>query len=798
MIQLSQKLKDLYVLLLQGGQSQEWSDTTIFNVALSANLKFLALFYFRSYPENKNIEAVFKQWIRSSNEFTKEKKISETENTFPHMILLSIDEIRLIKYISNDYWQTLIKQISQYTFTLVEKFQQPWDRDERISPEFLSILAEMVINEFEQDFSLTPKVSNRKVKGVYYSPWKIIRELTDRLLTTDNTSARVLDPSCGTGSFLVYAAERIFQNLQKNKNKTEIRVSTIIQNSIFGVDKSDLGTLVTKLRLLFWLLDKEPDFQIGNGSQVFSNIQRGNSLFGFISEDYDFELTQNLDMKYLQYLSSIPEKASNKKFLDKLDPSVVEFFHWASNYPEIIPEGGFDICLGNPPYGRSVLLPDEKKIIKLSYSSCKGRAAKKMSLNSAGAFIERAISLLKPDGRMAFILPFSILRVEEFEGIREFILENMNIDEIHDESAAFEDVTLEMCSLILTKSQKNNQFISIKPRNGLKPISPINKQVFKQYKRYMIYYDEKWQQIVQNCEFSQIMGDYGIDHRIVKKDLKRKFSPSTDYSIPFLHSGKCVSRYALKPDFFHWSKANHTNERFKEYLIRPKLICTAIGNEFRVAYKPKGFIPGTNVSIMEVTNPNYDFFPLMIILNSSLINYLLKRYILNYSHLTVYLHKYYTKMIPIKYPQLYEEQWKILGQYISFLTQLQSLNAGLSYKIELKFLQRVAEHMVYQLYLPELFTSVKVDFHELLDSLLQKIEITQSIETLLSPTNDIKEIINQNQFSIMKTEEKIHSVLESIKNTPIPDIIRQTEKIRHYHVLTKEIFLDNTPKMIRT
>jgi hypothetical protein len=798
LIQLSQKLKDLYVLLLHGGQRLGWSETTTFEVALSTNIKFLTLFYFRAFLDIGNIEAVFKQWIRSSNKIIQGIKISDVEKIFPHLILLSSDEMRLIESISEEDWQVQIIQINKHHFTIIENFQRPTDKDERITPEFLSILAEMVVNEFEQDFSLTPKVSSRKVKGAYYSPWKIIRELTNRLLGRDNISARVLDPSCGTGSFLVYAAERIFRNQLKIEKKLVVRASTIIQNSIFGVDKSSLGILVTKLRLLFWLLENDPRFQIGNEDLIFSNIREGNSLFGYIGGKIDAKSTKNLNRDYIQYLLSFSEKPADKKFLKRLDSSHINFFHWIIEYQDVISEGGFDICLGNPPYGRSVLLPDEKKILKIAYKSCKGNIAKRVSLNSASAFIERSISLLKPEGRMAFILPFSILRVEEFEGIRDFILENMIIDEIHDESAAFQDVTLEMCSLILTKGLKSDYVIPIKPRDGLKPNPPINKQVFKQYKRYMIYYDEKWQKIVQNGRFSQIMGDYGIDHRIIKKDLKVNFSPSEDYIVPFLHSGKSVLRYALNPHFFHWSKANHSNERFNKYLHNPKLICTAIGNEFRIAYKPKGIIPGTNVSIMEVTNPNQDFFPLMIILNSSLINYLLKRYILNYSHLTVYLHKYYTKWIPIKYPQSNEKQWIILGQYISFLTQLKSLNVGLSYDSELKFLRRMVEHMVYQLYLPELFTNVEGDLHEILNSLLQKIEFTLTQETLLSPAQNIREIINQNHSKIMRTEAKIHSVLEAIKSTPLPSLIQQTEKIRHTHLLTKDIFLDNTPKMIQT
>ncbi len=43
------------------------------------------------------------------------------------------------------------------------------------------------------------------------------------------------------------------------------------------------------------------------------------------------------------------------------------YFHWSLSFPEILIKGGFDICLGNPPYGRSILTIAEKDLLKISY-----------------------------------------------------------------------------------------------------------------------------------------------------------------------------------------------------------------------------------------------------------------------------------------------------------------------------------------------------------------------------------------------------------------------------------------------
>ncbi len=873
MQQLSQNLKELYVLLLQEGRFLNWSDAVTFEVALNSLIKFLSLFYYQ--PWNKIVEEPFSSLKKTEKRMIFLEKFFHSfeysaggnekqavEKSIFYLSAPTPKEKQLLKSIPGEDWNQVINLLETYTFNSVEKFQESTNQEGEITPEFLSFFAEIVINEFEKDFSVSPKVSSRKTKGVYYSPWKIIRELADNLISDDRTQVTVLDPSCGTGSFLLYTTERIYQNQQKYEGNYEDNPSNIVKNFIYGVDKSSSGILVTKLRLLLWILGKDPESNLDTETHIFSNIREGNSLFGFINEKFnptidlinylsqniqkigvkssklvemekylnkdwviccdilksvlterDFVIRANIDSlmeqvnkdlskifnnAYVQFLSTLTNQTMNLKSLYNTKVTQLEFFHWGLMFPEILRQGGFDICLGNPPYGRSILSVTEKNILKASYSSCKGSNAKKISLNAAGAFIERSIKLLKPEGRLAFILPFSILRVEEFERIRDYILEKTVIDEIHDESAAFQTVTLEMCSLILTKQQKNDYPIFIKPRKGLKLVSQVNKSVFMNYKRFMIYYDTNWQIITRNGEFSQIMGDYGVDHRIVKKDLKRNYTPSMEYVVPFLHSGRCVTRYALNPNYFHWSKSNHKNPRFIDYLEKPKLVCTAIGNEFRVAYKPRGIVPGTNVSIMEISNPQHDFFPLMIILNSSLINYLLKRYILNYSHLTVYLHKYYTQLIPIKYPWSYEKEWRIIGTYISLLNQIQQLNLGLSYQKELKFLGEITEHMVYHLYLPEIYTDSKLTLTSILQDSLLEIQFEDCIEALLSPTSDIEEIIKEKNSDVMIAEARILAVISTLKTESILNILSQSKQLREKSGITKKILLDTTPKMIRT
>ena len=79
-----------------------------------------------------------------------------------------------------------------------------------------------------------------------------------------------------------------------------------------------------------------------------------------------------------------------------------------------------------------------------------------------------------------------------------------------------------------------------------------------------------------------------------------------------------------------------------------------------------------------------------------------------------------------------------------------------------------------------------------------RIHYEDNIDTLLSPTSNIEEIIRKNNSQLLKTESKILSVLEVLNTEQTLDILHQSEKIRQGSNLTKEIHFDDMPKMIRT
>ncbi|MFX1505264.1 MAG: Eco57I restriction-modification methylase domain-containing protein, partial [Promethearchaeota archaeon] len=775
MIQLYSSLKPFYEKFLTRGQSYGLSPHKIHETALNLFIKFLGVFILEICKNWKEENLLGEsQRIRKSIHEILFQKTSFNPQLYPKGVPPILDDLLKISHqesqfkdsLSPEEWDKLVELLIVQQWTYSENFDVTKTKETLISPEFLSYFYENVLNNFENFFRLTPKISKRKHKGVFYTPWRIIREITDKCLDhhtilhsgiDKKRGLLILDPSCGTGSFLIYAAESIYQRYNEVNKSEKISPQEIVENYLYGIDLSQSSLTVAKFRLLFWILKSDPTVIDSLPTWLFRNICAGNSLFGLYKEriqyplDYStlllrinkyldegeehsqgeqnwletslrtkelkrgsqLDLTrqaviQKADEELLFLVNTFYQNWLRKRLqnyprpapLKRRDLEMVTPFHWGIAFPEVILQGGFDIVLGNPPYGRSILSKIEKSTLKLIYKSCSGENPKKYSLNAASAFIERSITVLKHNGILGLIVPFSILRVEEFETLRKFILERTVILQINDESAAFADVTLEMCSIFLAKKVESDYEVMIKPRSSIQAEKTVPISIFKRYNRFMIYYNKLWDKIEsQGLVINGVVsGDYGIDHRILKKDLSSKISQK--YPICYLHSGRSVAKYALNPKYFQWSKPHPTNERFSRYFREPRLVNTAIGNRFRVAYKPEKIVPGTNVSILEVSS-SYHYFPMLILLNSDLINYLLKRYILNFSHLTVYLHKYYTKMIPIKYPREFEHEFSTLASYLLFLNQT-IMFGKLAQNKRTEYLLNLSNYLVYDLYFPEI------------------------------------------------------------------------------------------------
>lgn len=288
----------------------------------------------------------------------------------------------------------------------------------------------------------------RKAGGVYYTPDYIVEYIVKQTLgplvegkaPKQVEKLRVLDPACGSGSFLLGAYEFLLAwHLKyyidhepgawaqkktppiyeaspnagrdvfgartpgpppaRNWQLTTAERKRILIANIYGVDIDAQAVEVTKLSLLLKVLEGEARELRGRQldfhrvlPDLGHNIKCGNSLIGS-----DFYAQPNL-----------PE-------FDEEERYKINAFDWQTEFAGVMKAGGFDAVIGNPPYVRQESLKEQKSYFETHYASYDGTA------DLFVYFIERGVRLLRAGGRYSIIVSSSLLRAAYAEKLRGFI-----------------------------------------------------------------------------------------------------------------------------------------------------------------------------------------------------------------------------------------------------------------------------------------------------------------------------------------------------------------------------------------
>ncbi|MFM6395456.1 MAG: Eco57I restriction-modification methylase domain-containing protein, partial [Planktothrix sp.] len=110
-------------------------------------------------------------------------------------------------------------------------------------------------------------------------------------------------------------------------------------------------------------------------------------------------------------------------------------------------QGGFDVVIGNPPYVRQELLSSIKPYLKDHYQSYNGVA------DLYAYFYEKGLNILKPAGKLSYIVTNKWLKAGYGEPLRRFFIENSIFEQIIDFGHApiFEDADTFPCIISVYK-----------------------------------------------------------------------------------------------------------------------------------------------------------------------------------------------------------------------------------------------------------------------------------------------------------------------------------------------------------
>jgi hypothetical protein len=312
----------------------------------------------------------------------------------------------------------------------------------------------------------------KKAGGVYYTPQYIVDYIVDNTIgnlvqgKTPNkvSELKILDPACGSGSFLLGAykyllkwhldyytsrkdrdrlTDKIYQFRPDEYRLTIREKKKILTNNIYGVDIDSQAVEVTKLSLLLKVLEDESKDELEEQKTLFkeralpdldSNIKCGNSLIG--SEIYE-------------------EKIEG---IEKIN-----FFDWNTGFPGIMKDGGFDAVIGNPPYIKIQALK-EWNPIEVEFYKKKYQSASKGNYDIYVVFIERGLELLNEKGLLGYILPHKFFNAKYGQSIRSLIKNGKNLHKIvhFGDQQIFDNATTYTSLLFLNKmSNKSFEFDKI-------------------------------------------------------------------------------------------------------------------------------------------------------------------------------------------------------------------------------------------------------------------------------------------------------------------------------------------------
>jgi len=382
-----------------------------------------------------------------------------------------------------------------------------------LSPRHLGTIYERLLDyrleEREGRLFLAP-AAGRHESGSYYTPDYVVDAIVEATLAPllaarSEANARVglrghealdaflglriLDPAMGSGHFLVAAAGYVAQYIATDPSYdgdlplVEIQ-RMVAERCLYGVDLNPMAVELARLSL--WLTTVRGDEPL----TFLHNLRDGNSLVGAelsdllagegslfaerfgrdardllarIDEMRQRESRAGRDVHEKERLAQLARELREplEAYADEtvgrgFTVSPGRFLHWQLEFPEVFlsldgrprDDAGFDAVIGNPPYVRIQELGRElAAYCRRRYAFARG------SFDVYVPFLERSLELLARSGRLGFIVPSKLLKLDYGQGLRARLAEAGLVEEIVDfgDAQLFPGATNYTCILVLDR-----------------------------------------------------------------------------------------------------------------------------------------------------------------------------------------------------------------------------------------------------------------------------------------------------------------------------------------------------------
>tara|TARA_R100000306_G_scaffold14412_1_gene17876 strand:+ start:5492 stop:8488 length:2997 start_codon:yes stop_codon:yes gene_type:complete len=413
----------------------------------------------------------------------------------------------------------------------------------------------------------------------------------------------ICDPACGSGAFLNQALDflinehRYIDELSAKYNKDAFILSdvekSILENNLFGVDLNEESVEIAKLSL--WLRTAQPNRKLNDLS---NNIKCGNSLIDDVSVAGD------------------------------------KAFNWEKEFPQIFAKGGFDVIIGNPPYG-AYFNNNEKKYISDKYHTYQYK------FESYLYFFELGLVILKPNGFLSFITPELFLRLDKSENIRKYLVENSKIIEVKlCGENVFQDVKVNSVILTIEKSIIETYSFDVKFENDIINKYPV--QRWKKSDNYILEYEitETFNSIIdkvlKKSIFLENLGEcvqgltaydsYRGHSKEIIKSRAFHFNEKVDDFCGKWLDGKNLNRYSIT-DGSEWLRYGDwlAAPREPKFFENPRILfreIPGVKKRIQASYTDKVYYYGHSITPFLLTNSeDFNILYILSIVNSKILSW---------------------------------------------------------------------------------------------------------------------------------------------------------------------------------
>jgi hypothetical protein len=517
----------------------------------------------------------------------------------------------------------------------------------------------------------------------------------------------ILDPACGSGSFLLQAfwllnvyyqkISTLLMPLKSSNQQQALNLQMkaffgnslieleilIVQRHLFGIDKDPQAIDLTSLNL--WLAIKEicenPSISFFPSNSYDSNmlfkvsmifnLVNGDSLFGLPNQDV-ISLRSDRTESFLENCNlKLYSTLKTKKIAsDDIDGAIPVYFpvmfptcfYDKNSHPKRLPEQGFDVIVGNPPYQRAATVVKWKKFYLSRFSSVYGAG------DIFVPFIELSLQNLKENGILGMIISNKILLKDYAKKIREQLLQKeiielMDLTPCH---SIFEDALVaplifqvknipypnhnpnhrvrirlfqsDHPEYLIAQDQSNRPYIeeyrlqsnliNSQGHFALKISANFQSLISKIYSDSKLYKDIA----------SITTGLMGFDYEKVSPFVFDSYASDSSDDLPFIPNGlilpyqliwgKKKCRLFKQQFVYPRMKKNPivTKDAWKRYQA-PKILVRGVAKYLTAAYDPIGW--AISVEVIGIQCNSVPIYVQLALLNSELYNWL---HLLNYLH----------------------------------------------------------------------------------------------------------------------------------------------------------------------